>query len=250
MPKVSVIIPCYNLGAYLDEAVSSVLAQTFDDYEILVVNDGSTDLYTCSVLDVYSRPKTRVIHSDNMGVSAARNRGILEAGGEYILPLDADDRIGENYLKQAVTILDERQDVGIVYCRGELFGELNGEWETPEFSLAHQLLDNLIFSAAMFRKEDWQDTRGYDPAMKNGWEDWDFWLSLLDGGKIAFRLPEILFFYRIRQNSRDRSLRFFEKCCLMFRLQLNHWKLFLRYGVKILQIILTRGRRRPAPIRV
>ena len=250
MPKVSVIIPCYNLGAYLDEAVSSVLAQPFTDFEILVVNDGSTDPETCRLLADYSRPKTRVIHTGNMGVSSARNRGILEAGGEYILPLDADDRIGEGYLEQAVTVLNERQDVGIVYCRGELFGELNGEWDTPEFSLPHQLLDNLIFSAAMFRKEDWQDTRGYDPAMKHGWEDWDFWLSILDGGKQAFRLPEILFFYRIRQNSRDRSLGFFVKCCLMVRLQLNHWKLFMRYALKIMQIILARDRRRPASIRV
>lgn len=250
MPKVSVIIPCYNLGAYLDEAVSSVLAQNFTDFEILIVNDGSTDPDTCRVLTDCSKPKTRVIHTDNMGVSVARNRGISEAKGEYILPLDADDRIGDLYLEQAVTVLDEQQDVGIVYSRVELVGELSGEWDTPEFSLAHQLLDNLIISSAMFRKEDWQDTGGYDPAMKHGWEDWDFWLSILGGGKQALRIPEILFFYRIRQNSRERSLGFIVKLCLMTRILFNHWKLFVRHSVRIAQIILTRDRRRPAPIRV
>ena len=94
MPKVSVIIPCYNQGACLEEAVDSVLAQTFQDFEILVVNDGSTDEATIRMLGKYERPKTRVIHTDNQGLAMARNNGIREARGAYILPLDADDKIG------------------------------------------------------------------------------------------------------------------------------------------------------------
>jgi glycosyltransferase involved in cell wall biosynthesis len=226
------------------------LAQTFTDFEILVVNDGSTDPETCRLLADYSKPKTRVIHTENMGVSAARNHGIREAKGEYILPLDADDRIGERYLECAVAVLDKQPEIGIVYCRAALFGELEGEWETPKFSIAHQLLDNLIFSAGMFRKCDWEKTKGYDSGLRQGWEDWDFWLSILEVKQQVFRIPEILFFYRIRKGSRDRSLDFYSKCRLMLRILRNHWLLFARYGLGIMKIILTSDRLRPSPIKV
>jgi glycosyltransferase involved in cell wall biosynthesis len=102
MPKISVIIPCFNQGPYLDEAVDSVLAQTFQDFEILVVDDGSTDAETIKILRDFARPKTRIIRTENQGLSAARNNGIREAMGEYILPLDADDKIGPGYLEDAV----------------------------------------------------------------------------------------------------------------------------------------------------
>lgn len=86
MPKVSVIIPCYNQGAYVDGAVESVLAQTFRDFEIIVVNDGSTDGATNRLLADYHRPQTRVLRTENRGVAMARNHGIGVATGEYILP--------------------------------------------------------------------------------------------------------------------------------------------------------------------
>ena len=98
MAKVSVIIPCYNQGAYLNEAVESILAQSYRDFEIIVVNDGSTDEETNRLLSGYDRQQTRVLHTENQGLSSARNNGIREAQGEYILPLDADDRIDPTYL--------------------------------------------------------------------------------------------------------------------------------------------------------
>ncbi len=98
LPKVSVIIPCYNQGAYVKESVDSVLAQTFQDFEILIVDDGSTDAETVGILKDNAWPKTRVIRTENQGLAAARNNGIQEARGVYILPLDADDRIGPDYL--------------------------------------------------------------------------------------------------------------------------------------------------------
>jgi glycosyltransferase involved in cell wall biosynthesis len=249
VPKVSVVIPCYNQGAFLEEAVASVLRQTFSDVEIIVVDDGSTDPVTCALLADYRRPRTRVIRTDNRGVSAARNRGIREAAGEYILPLDADDRIGERYLEQAVAVLDRQPAVGIVYCGVELFGEASGEWHLPEFSLPHQLLDNLIFSAALFRRVDWQRAGGYDEGMRDGWEDWGYWLRLLALGKGVCRLPEILFFYRIRRDSRDRSLGLLRKLRLMLRLVVRHRGLYLRHALAVAGILLGGTRRRPASIK-
>jgi len=123
VPKVTVAIPCYNHGAYLSEALDSVDAQTFDDYEIIVVNDGSTDAATLTFLSNLDAPKTRVITTVNSGVSAARNRAIREALGEYILPLDADDKIAPTYLEKAVAILDHQHDVLVVYSNQRMFGE-------------------------------------------------------------------------------------------------------------------------------
>ncbi|VAW38426.1 hypothetical protein MNBD_DELTA04-229 [hydrothermal vent metagenome] len=204
-PRVSVIIPCYNQGQFIDEAVASVLAQSFRDFEIIIVNDGSTDEETCRILAGYDRPKTRVVATENQGLAAARNNGIREARGRYILPLDADDRIGSAYLERAVPLLDERAELGIVYCRAQLFGAVDTEWRLPQFSLEEMLLDNVIFCSALFRRQDWQRVGGYDPDLKYGWEDYDFWLSLLELGRQVCRIPEILFYYRVSADSMVRA---------------------------------------------
>ncbi|GBE13212.1 chondroitin synthase [bacterium BMS3Abin13] len=204
-PRVSVIIPCYNQGQFIDEAVASVLAQSFQDFEIIIVNDGSTDEETCRILAGYDRPKTRVVATENQGLAAARNNGIREAGGRYILPLDADDRIGPAYLERAVRLLDERAELGIVYCRAQLFGAVDTEWRLPQFSLEEMLLDNVIFCSALFRRQDWQRVGGYDQDLKYGWEDYDFWLSLLELGRRVYRIPEILFYYRVSADSMVRA---------------------------------------------
>lgn len=250
MPRVSVVVPCYNHGAYLDEAVASVLDQTFTDYEILVVNDGSTDPATCALLADYRRPRTRVIHTANQGVAAARNRGISEAAGEYILPLDADDRIGPTYLEQAVVVLDARPNTAVVYCRASLFGEASGAWELPKYTLPHLLLDNQIFSAAVFRREAWRRAGGYSVRMRHGWEDWDFWLRMLGQGGDACQLDETLFFYRIRSDSRERSIGLMTKGCLMVRLLLQHRRLYWKHAGELVRILLGGKRRCPAAIKV
>jgi len=94
MALVSVIIPCYNQGQYLTESIGSVLASDHQKIEIIVVDDGSTDPETCRILGGLDYPKTRLIRRENGGLAAARNSGIAAAQGRYILPLDADDRIG------------------------------------------------------------------------------------------------------------------------------------------------------------
>ncbi len=227
MPKVSVVIPCFNHGEFLLETLDSLQAQTFTDYEILVVNDGSTDTATISLLQSLNRAMTRVFHTSNMGVSAARNRGIAEAKGEYILPLDADDKIGSNYLELAVNVLETRPEVAIVYCERVLFGEREGVDSLPVYDPRALLIDNCIYPAALFRKADWKTVGGYSEKMVYGWEDWDFWISLSELNKQVVKIPEPLFFYRVRSNSRDHSLRFYQKFILMIVLVLRHKRLYL-----------------------
>lgn len=211
--KVSVIIPCFNQGPYLDEAVDSVLRQTFQDFEILVVDDGSTDQKTINVLKDYAKPKTRVIHTENQGLSAARNNGIREAKGAYILPLDADDKIGPGYLEDAVRILDRHPAIGIVYCEAAYFGIRDGRWSLPDYSPDRLLLNNVIFCSALFRRSHWEEVGGYNVNMIYGWEDWDFWLTLIRVGAKVYRIPKVHFFYRIREasmvNAMDEEKQFF-----------------------------------------
>lgn len=205
-PTVSVVIPCYNQGQYLDEAVESVISQTYQDFEIIIINDGSNDLETIEILKNYQKPKTRIIHTENQGVIAARNRAIEAAQGKYILPLDADDKIGNTYLEEAVQLLEANENLGIVYCEAEFFGEQTGKWELPEYSFSNILFGNMIFCSGFFRKSDWQQVNGYNPNMIDGWEDYDFWLSIIELGREVYQIPQVLFFYRRKLISRSETI--------------------------------------------
>lgn len=205
-PTVSVIIPCYNQGHYIDEAVGSVLNQTYQDLEIVIVNDGSTDANTIAILKSYSRVKTVVIHTDNQGLASARNNGIQAARGEYILPLDADDKISKTYVEKAVSLLQANENLGIVYSEAEFFGSRTGKWRLSQYHFPSILLDNVIFCSGFFRRSDWQKIGGYRANMKYGWEDYDFWLSMIELGRQIHRIPEPLFFYRKTSRSMADSM--------------------------------------------
>jgi O-antigen biosynthesis protein len=205
-PRVSVIMPCYNQGQYLDEAIASVLAQTYQSFEIIVINDGSTDAETIQILNHFSHPKVILLHIANQGVAAARNTGIQQAQGQYILPLDADDRIAAHYLETAIPILEANPNIGIVSSQAEMFGEQTGRLELPPYSFPEILLGNMIFNSSLYRKADWQTVAGYNPNMVNGWEDYDFWLSLIELGREVAQIPEVLYFHRELPNSRSQKL--------------------------------------------
>lgn len=194
---VSVIIPVYNvLPSYIEESLNSALASTYQNIEIIIVNDGSTNEDTISYLNNYTNPKVKIIHQINMGLAEARNSGIKNSTGKYILPLDADDKIEPSYIEKAVNIIESKRKIGIVYCEADLFGAVNKKWEIPEFKMKNMLRFNCIFCTALFRKSDWEKVGGYKKIMKYGWEDYEFWLSLLELGVKVYRIPEILFHYR------------------------------------------------------
>jgi glycosyltransferase involved in cell wall biosynthesis len=226
LPRISVVIPCFNQGEYVTEAIASVLEQTYDDYEIVVVDDGSTDQLTTEVLDRLNYSKIRLIRTINQGLAMARNTGIAAAYGELILPLDADDRIGPTYLERARPLLDSQYEVGFVYCLAQLFGAAHGKFYLNRASLKDMLLDSRVFCSALFRKSDWAAVRGYNSNMIYGWEDWDFWLSLLELGKQPYLIEDVMFFYRVRQKSMIRSMTFEQKIAMHRQLYQNHYKLY------------------------
>lgn len=202
-PKVSVIVPCFNQGQFIDEAVDSVLRQTCDDFEIIVVDDGSSDPDTAERLASYRRPKTTVIRTRNQGLAEARNTGIRHGTGAYILPVDADNRIRPAYLERAVEVLDRSPEIGIVYANGVFFGDRTGPWKPPDFDLHRLLYGNFIDACAVFRRSVWSECGGYDPGIPRqlGYEDWDLWLSAAEKGWRFHRIDETLFEYRVRADS-------------------------------------------------
>lgn len=222
MPLVSVVIPCYNQGQFLEDAVASVAIQSFDDLEIIIVNDGSTDSFTNELLAGYDRDRVRVIATDNRGLAAARNTGIGAAAGRYILPLDADDTINQGYVEKAVSILEENSEIGIVYCQATLFGAVETDWDLPEYSLHRMLIDNIIFCSAFFRRDDWLAVGGYDEGMIYGWEDYSLWLSLIERGKKVHQIQERLFRYRVSSDSMVRSKEKWQKVEMLKRIYLRH----------------------------
>lgn len=197
MSLVSIIVPCFNAGNLVEEAVKSSLAQTYSNLEVIVVDDGSTDAQTLSALDrLTTVPRVQLVRQNNLGLPAARNAGIAAAAGRYILPLDADDLIEPTYVAEAVEVLEGRPEVGMVYCRADLFGDVQGPWNLPDFSWSRVLVHNMVFCTSLFRRADWEAAGGYDESMRSGREDHDFVLRILGLGRQVHRLESVLFHYR------------------------------------------------------
>ena len=127
-PTVTIVIPCYNLGAFVDEAVQSVLNQSRDDFEIIIIDDGSTDAATQHLFTSYVRPKTRIFRTENRGLANARNLGLREAQGRYVSCLDADDLLEPTFLERTVAVLEEERDLSFASCWLTAFGELSYLW--------------------------------------------------------------------------------------------------------------------------
>lgn len=201
MPVISVIVPCYNQAQYLDECLQSVLNQTYQNWECIIVNDGSPD-NTEEVAEKWTEKDLRFkyLYKENGGLSSARNAGIEIAEGEWILPLDADDKIGNHYLELAEKEFDN--DYTIIYCEAEFFGEKIGKWELPTFEIKEMAFQNIIFCSAFFLKNTWKLVNKYDINLKHGWEDWDFWIGCLKThNSKVFKIPAICFFYRVKRES-------------------------------------------------
>lgn len=197
---VSIIVPCYCQAQFLPEALQSVLDQTYSFWECIIIDDGSPD-NTESVAKEWSNrdPRFKYLKKENGGLSSARNAGIAVSMGEYILPLDADDRIGQEYLQLGVEILNKDINIKLVYAEAEYFGTKQGRWELPDYSLKQLALVNRIYCSAIFRRKDFLLYGPYDERFTYGYEDWDLWLSILKNNGDVFKIPSIQFYYRKKE---------------------------------------------------
>lgn len=170
-------MPAYNYAEYMAEAIESVLAQSVPVHEIIVVNDGSTD----NTSEVAKRYPVRLIEKENGGLASARNAGIREATGDYILSFDCDDILRPDAIKEHLKLMDDKT---IATCGLMAFGAENYTARPTEATIEILLKTNVIYSNSMFPKKAWEDVGGFDESetMRLGWEDREFWLRVLGAG--------------------------------------------------------------------
>lgn len=202
MPKVSVVIPAYNAMAYLPETMKSALAQTFDDFEVIVVNDGSSDRieeWASQITD----PRVKLISQTNLGLAGARNTGIAHAEGEYIAFLDADDLWEPTKLEKQVRSFEENPEAGLVYTwttiiddKGTSIGRVfanHAEGDVWERLIAHNIVE--CGSVAMVRRCCFETVGVFEQTLRSYLEDWDMWLRL--ASRYPFKVvKEPLVYYR------------------------------------------------------
>jgi glycosyltransferase involved in cell wall biosynthesis len=209
--KITVVMPCFNHGEFLPEAVASVMNARREDLELIVVDDGSTDERTREAMNEVEARGVKAIRQKNRGLAGARNAGISASHGEYIFPLDADDRLRDGWIDEALTILETNPEVGVVYGDALCFGTLNFRWSTGPFDVDRLLYSNVIHASALYRRSVWEQNHGYDGMMPiQGLEDWDFWLGALENGWQFRYLRRIFFEYRQAPESMTTRAKGFE----------------------------------------
>jgi len=229
-PLVSVVIPCWNHASYLERSVGSVMNQTLQDFEIIIVNDGSPDDCDEAVGQLwkqYSKDKIVLVEQSNQGLAAARNTGFRAARGKYVLPLDADDYIELDMLERCVAYMESQSDVGVVYTDVKVLEEDGKEGERIQ-CFKPQLITNInqICCTALVRKSVWQDTGGYDEKLREGYEDWDFWHSCVENGvKFAKVIGKLFVWDRTKPGSMSKTAEgLFDR--IHARIRQNHPKMY------------------------
>lgn len=203
---VSVVIPYYNRSDTIDDTIRSLTSQTYQNFEIIIVNDGSTEEGADQRLKGIKKQlsvagfKVAIMHQKNAGVAAARNNGIQASKGKYIVCLDSDDVLVSTYIEECVNLLEADPDSSLVTTYRTDFGVRNEEYHPLDYNPLTLIDDNMVTTAAMFKKTAWDSTLGYKSDI--GYEDWEYWLTLAENGFWGRTIREPLFKYRVAMNSR------------------------------------------------
>ncbi|HVG13202.1 MAG TPA: glycosyltransferase family A protein, partial [Flavisolibacter sp.] len=181
--------------------VERLQQQTLTNFEIIIVNDGSTDDQTLSVMKQLEGKGIKVLHKENGRMSSARNYGVAHARGTLIAALDADDYFHPSFFQKAVEVLESDKNTAVVSSHIQMFGALKKLSKPRGGSAQNFLFSNQCPACAMVRKSCWDAVGGYDEAMVHGYEDWEFYIRITQQGWTVHVIPEILFFYRQTQKS-------------------------------------------------
>jgi glycosyltransferase involved in cell wall biosynthesis len=196
MPTVTVLTMCHNYARFLPECIDSVRAQTYKDYEHILIDAGSED-DSWEVIRRYAKLDTRIIavKIEDRGLCSSRNHGLLWAHGQYVTNLDADDKLHPRFLERLLAKAGPKTLV----CPGlqEFEGGTGCGWPSWGTSLLDFLDNNRIFCCSMFPLQDFREVGGYDTGLDwMGYEDWELWIRLLKNGCRVEVVPEILFYHR------------------------------------------------------
>jgi len=215
--RVSVVIPTYNRAGFIVETIRSVLAQTFDDFEVIVVDDGSTD-NTREVVESFKNHRILYIYQTNAGVSAARNTGIKASSGTYIAFVDSDDVLLENALELSVTVLEKSQQVAFSYGKAYLmddkqhiFGSRQQREKGSYIREGREEIKKAIIkgnhiptSTIVVRRKHLEEVGHFNTFFKNGSEDFDLWVRLATSHAVAY-IAKPLIIYRVHASSISRT---------------------------------------------
>ncbi|MFT4222185.1 glycosyltransferase family 2 protein [Dysgonomonas sp.] len=231
-PIISVIMPCYNQAQYMPDALQSLIDQDYPHWECIMVNDGSPD-NTEEIAQqwVAKDNRFRYFKKENSGVCDTRNYAAKEAIGEYIIPLDGDDKLGSHYFSEAIETFNKDPEIKLIYSDTVLFGDKNERIVNPPYAFEKMLTGNLIHNSAIFRKSDFIESGGYNPNMIYGIEDWEFYLSLLKPGYKVVKLNSFHYYYRIKAESRSVGVNAHKERndAMLLQMFKNHVPLFLEY---------------------
>lgn len=238
----SVVIPYYNLGKTLPETIESIKETEYKKYEIIIVNDGSTDQESIDVLKQYENDeKIRIINIKNKGLANARNVGAEAAKGEFVAFIDADDKIDKTFYPKAINILHQYDNVSYVYSWVQYFEGSTAVWPTFNIHIPYLLCANMLAAYSVIRKNDFLNFGKNRIKMEYGMEDYDGWVSLAEHGCLGVSIPEKLNLYRVRKGSMSRQ---FNKKMRIYLYQISrdgHEKIFEKYSKEIYMLLLTNG---------
>lgn len=241
-PLVSVIIPYFNCEKYIAETIESVEKQTYTNVEIIVVNDGSSKPSTAYIEDlIQDKSYIQYFYQENKGLSSARNVGGKAAKGEFLLFLDADDKIAPRYLQEAIVKILSQPNCKLVYSKAEYFGKQTGSWDLPQYTTFADLLrNNMIYCTALHRKSDFTKLGGFDENL-SAYEDWDYWIRLLQDGGQVIRIDEVLFSYRKRNDGTSLTdnlkKNLTQDRCNWQKIYLKHSDLYMQYELGFFDLI-------------
>jgi len=193
---VSVIIPCYNHGEFVNGAIECIRNQTYQNFEIIVVDDGSNDNTTRKILQDIDYPDVQVFFKENGDVASARNYGIVRSIGQYILTLDSDDRFHPTFVGKAVVVLNQNPEVGMVTSYiSRIYSDRNVKVKKTGGDISTFVKEHESSASLLFRYQCWQEAGGYDEDI-HGFEDWEFAINVTKRGWTVHSIPEYLFIYR------------------------------------------------------
>lgn len=219
---VTIIVTSYNYGQYLDECINSLHNQTYKNIEIIIVDDGSNDLFTLNKLHELKKHGENIIHIENSGVSVARNIGVQNAKGNYIIFLDGDDKLAPQFVEKVMEIQNKNEDVLLIYSYTRFFGAANRLrilGNHPNYN--RLLINNYYFGiTCLLHKNRILQVGGFNAKMRHGIEDWEFFIRYCYQGMKVGRVNSALFYYRIKSISRTQMISKSVKKTLLMRMEI------------------------------